>query len=1555
MRVYVLDSEAQTSNHYIALAIRDALARHPDVEIATLGDYGSAVDEFRAGGYDVFVCFGGARSQASLQAQLSAMARVSVLWTTEDPYELTSNVAQSRHYDVVFTNDLASLPAYRGRARHLPLAAAMNFNNIPVIEDDSKYQYDIFFVGTAWPNRVVTINKIIRLFGSTKRLKIGLPYNKYIKRPDLVDPDLLVNWRCSNLEFARLSNTSRIVLSLQRRFTGSTDGVTAGSTPPPRLFEVGLSGGVQVFGSNSEEAKRYYKDGEEFLFCGSDDQLISAIRGALADPARRIAMAQAARQRTLKEHTYERRVDRIVEAVRSAKPRQPVRRKTRTVLIVTHNILSDRPGGGVEIYQEQIKYMNIYQRVMFLYPAPGGRVFRLVDSSRVEDFDLEEPFSEGEISHGKAEEILTEILVKENVDLVHFQHLIGMPLSLPLIVKAYGVPAIYTYHDHFLICSQYTLLGFDDRFCNTAEKSLALCDVCLHAKSQIAYGSQGRRRAFIARVLEALDAVVASTRFSADYLSAVYGLRPEKLRVIEMMMPPALPPKLARKAKLFDAGSTEPLRVAIPGNFTTPKGGNQLLRAFNVLRHDNIEFTVLGRVDAPFDSILKSLNLPKVTVLGGYKQSEVLERMLEFDVSLHLAIWPETYVIALSEAWTAGLIPIVTDLGAQGERVTHEVDGLKIPVNDIGAIIDVLRGVRCGAFDLEAMRAEIAKKSLPGPTQHLAQLSELYDELIASKPLAEIAPAIKAKLPFEIMGFLGGGVRTNSRRWSSAAIEWDESIQDTPPPFKPNVLRAFPPHYRHLPQEIETLGKTKDLRLHFDDIVVDGKEVKPEETLVVNAFHSATVAGWISLNSKYPFVEMYVELTSAAGKAFVLVNSIPRPDVEKKFENRRFVRGFQTSLPLSALDDETYDLRFHLVFDGQVVVVEGGGRVTLGRGAEQDEGWSADAADFLGDKPVADIASGAVLLAPKTYADFVEGNIFAISGWTNPPAGYGAAHRLALAIRDKDGRILLWTEVEPCLRPSVAEPVDQMLAFTGFTAKAPTPRLPPSSYKFSVLQDLGDRIGVSDVLVLPREIHAAAGERGFQARIDEIKESEDGRELFIAGWMFLVGHGAPRDVFVRWLDKDGGVRTLAARRHTRADVEDALRNEHARFAGFRLTIDRSLLRATKVALCQVYADAIVVFDNFSELAANARNAPTAAAPRAGVDKRKASAPSAESAPIAAPVVTLPPALKDVRVAAGDAGFYVRIDDIAQIKDGADPKVSLSGWMFVAGRGTPRDVFIRWLDDSKAMRTLGGRRQHRPDVGAALGNEDANGAGFRIEMDRSVFLNKKVALCQVYSDAITVFGEFGDLAKATLAYAGTDAANAVADAAEAVPSAPPAESGDVRVEGATAPREADAAGVPETTQALAALTDGQPSAARVETLAPEVKDVAVTAGDPGFYIRVDAIAEQDGGPDPKLSIDGWMFLAGRGEPRDVFVRVLDDTGVSQTLIARRQNRPDVGTALADDDANGAGYRIEIGRSLLLNSKAALCQVYADATVVFHDFGGLIKSSMLHVTGDANPPP
>src|SRR5262249_45464236 len=150
-----------------------------------------------------------------------------------------------------------------------------------------------------------------------------------------------------------------------------------------------------------------------------------------------------------------------------------------------------------------------------------------------------------------------------------------------------------------------------------------------------------------------------------------------------------------------------PLQVVVVGNLHHIKGGDALCRVFQAMRGDDIEFHIHGHVLPPYDDILRALAIPNVRLHGGYEPRSLHQHLSKASVGVFLSISPETYLLTLSEAWRAGVVPIVTDIGAAAERVSHRVNGLKVPVNEPGSVVHLLRELIADRAEVERLRSGI--------------------------------------------------------------------------------------------------------------------------------------------------------------------------------------------------------------------------------------------------------------------------------------------------------------------------------------------------------------------------------------------------------------------------------------------------------------------------------------------------------------------------------------------------------------------------------------------------------------------------------------------------------------------------------------------------------------------------------------------------------------------------------------------------------------------------------------------------------------------------------
>lgn len=135
--------------------------------------------------------------------------------------------------------------------------------------------------------------------------------------------------------------------------------------------------------------------------------------------------------------------------------------------------------------------------------------------------------------------------------------------------------------------------------------------------------------------------------------------------------------------------------VGTVGNFKTAKGYPYLMQAAAAVRRASPEarFVIVGMgVEEALRPQVEELGLAGTVVFAGYR-SDVSRVMSTFDVFVMASLF-EGLSIALLEAMSLGIPPVVTGVGGTPEVVDHGTHGLVVPARDpealAGALIEVL-------------------------------------------------------------------------------------------------------------------------------------------------------------------------------------------------------------------------------------------------------------------------------------------------------------------------------------------------------------------------------------------------------------------------------------------------------------------------------------------------------------------------------------------------------------------------------------------------------------------------------------------------------------------------------------------------------------------------------------------------------------------------------------------------------------------------------------------------------------------------------------------------
>lgn len=191
---------------------------------------------------------------------------------------------------------------------YLPLAASPDIHRRMQLseEDLSTYGSDISFVGAGYYNRRRFFEGLLdfdfKIWGN--EWDLNSPLGKCIQRS---------GERIGTEETIPIFNAAKININLH----SSTyhEGVNPyGDFVNPRTFEIAACEGFQLIDYRSE-LPELFKPGEEIVYFKNREDLRDKIRYYLDRPREREEMARRARERVLREHTYEHRMEEMLNYI----------------------------------------------------------------------------------------------------------------------------------------------------------------------------------------------------------------------------------------------------------------------------------------------------------------------------------------------------------------------------------------------------------------------------------------------------------------------------------------------------------------------------------------------------------------------------------------------------------------------------------------------------------------------------------------------------------------------------------------------------------------------------------------------------------------------------------------------------------------------------------------------------------------------------------------------------------------------------------------------------------------------------------------------------------------------------------------------------------------------------------------------------------------------------------------------------------------------------------------------------------------------------------------
>jgi spore maturation protein CgeB len=219
------------------------------------------------------------------------------------------------NFDYCITTDREALPKYKAIGYEKVILSQWAANQHIYKKRNMPYMHEISFVGQPHGVRRETIDQLkkenirVAVFGNGWRTNLfKKKWNRLINKLNL-GLFRLNTGMISHPKMLEVFCSSKINLNLSSNSSG------LGAQMKGRHFEIPACGGFMLTDYN-EEIEQYYAIGKEVECYSSFEELIDKIRFYLAHDKEREEIARAGHERTLRDHTWDKRFKEIFSAIK---------------------------------------------------------------------------------------------------------------------------------------------------------------------------------------------------------------------------------------------------------------------------------------------------------------------------------------------------------------------------------------------------------------------------------------------------------------------------------------------------------------------------------------------------------------------------------------------------------------------------------------------------------------------------------------------------------------------------------------------------------------------------------------------------------------------------------------------------------------------------------------------------------------------------------------------------------------------------------------------------------------------------------------------------------------------------------------------------------------------------------------------------------------------------------------------------------------------------------------------------------------------------------------
>ncbi len=371
-----------------------------------------------------------------------------------------------------------------------------------------------------------------------------------------------------------------------------------------------------------------------------------------------------------------------IKAIGGSKKFKSIREKINTIIKCNSNlselskpkimfVISTRSGGTPKTNMDLMKSLSeIYDCYALASNSNTVEILKVGydDYDVIEQFPIQEKVDFASHRSREYERLVTYLLYKYNIELLHIRHICWHSILLPKLAKELMIPVIHSFHDFYTICPTVNLIDnngnyFSDGVIYNAPNPLWNDETVRPMNKQLLKRWQEKMDNYLSSCDKYITTCESAKKIILNKLPKVKSRDNFEVishgRDFEFFMHPVE----------TNETSLKKIKILVPGNVTMSKGSELIKEIKQLDLAKNIEFHVIGTCSEDL--------LPYVTYHGKYKRDEFqhLVRKISPNVAAVFSIWPETYCHTLTESWASGLPVIGLAYGAVEERIKKHGGG----------------------------------------------------------------------------------------------------------------------------------------------------------------------------------------------------------------------------------------------------------------------------------------------------------------------------------------------------------------------------------------------------------------------------------------------------------------------------------------------------------------------------------------------------------------------------------------------------------------------------------------------------------------------------------------------------------------------------------------------------------------------------------------------------------------------------------------------------------------------------------------------------------------